>query len=255
MRSVPKIDIPNARLLPMVESDPMITSREAKATMVDATGVSGSQQDAHAVLETLGYTRKNRVQVHAPLFSTDIAPRAFLARRDRYEAPECRLVFPVGETCFGRNDPNIKACSRRGAPVICMIELEENDDAIVLSRCSGLAFGGLRFASREGSYKSMNHFVESLKTFLLTPGDVVLFDNVFVYRSRCDRAFADSIAVALLFIPPYAASFSLIDAVSCTVKRNHRFAERIADAFRTRSHPSACRVSRASRSCSGEFLT
>jgi hypothetical protein len=92
MRSVPKTDIPNARLLPMVESDPMITSREAIATMVDATGVSGSQQDAHAVLETLGYTRKNRVQVHAPLFSTDIAPRAFLARRDRYEAPGCRLI-------------------------------------------------------------------------------------------------------------------------------------------------------------------
>jgi len=72
-----------------------------------------------------------------------------------------------------------------------------------------------------------------LKTFLLTPGDVVLFDSVFVYRSRCDRAFADSIGVALLFIPPYAASFSLIDAVSCIVKRNHRFAERIADASRT----------------------
>jgi hypothetical protein len=49
-----------------------------------------------------------------------------------------------------------------------------------------------------------NHFVESLKTFLSTSGDVLLSYNIAVKHSLWVPAFADVIRVELLFIPLYA---------------------------------------------------
>jgi len=58
---------------------------------------------------------------------------ALQARCDRYEAQKRRFVFPVNELPLGRSDGNLYRYSRSGVPVVCTIELAENDDII----CSG----------------------------------------------------------------------------------------------------------------------
>lgn len=53
------------------------------------------------------------------------------------------------------------------------------------------SFDGLSFASEEGSYNSATKFVESLKTLLLTSGDVLPLINMVFNNSTWFRAFAD----------------------------------------------------------------
>jgi hypothetical protein len=65
---------------------------------------------------------------------------------------------------------------------------------------------GLSFARGGGSYDSI-HFVESSKTFTLTPGDFLLLDNVAFDYSLCVRALAYSIGFR-------AASHSSIRSVA-----------------------------------------
>jgi len=55
---------------------------------------------------------------------------------------------------------------------------------------------------REGSYKSTNHVIESLKNHL-TNGGVLLPDNVASHHSPCVQAFAESIGIELISFPPY----------------------------------------------------
>jgi transposase len=52
----------------MVDDNPLITVQKAKATIIDATGVSLSQQTIRVVVETLGYSPKKRPNSGTAIF-------------------------------------------------------------------------------------------------------------------------------------------------------------------------------------------
>jgi len=93
--------------------------------------MSVCQQLVGAVLKSLGYRRKNRVLVHSRPSSIEVATTAFfLERRDRYDPKRRRFVFPLDETCYGRNGQSVYVCSQK-CPVVCTIELQEIYDIII----------------------------------------------------------------------------------------------------------------------------
>jgi hypothetical protein len=77
----------------MVENDPLIISRKAKATIVATTGASVSPQLVRGVLKSLRCSRKGCIIVQAAPVSTDIGTTAFLERHDEYDAQGRRFVF------------------------------------------------------------------------------------------------------------------------------------------------------------------
>lgn len=78
--------------------------------IVDATGVSVSQQIVRVVLK-----HWDTVEFHAWLFCIEIATtRTFLEGHDLYEAQQRRFIVSFDEICFGRNDRSVYGYSRKG---------------------------------------------------------------------------------------------------------------------------------------------
>jgi hypothetical protein len=122
----------------LVENDPLIYLRAAEAMITATRGDTHSQQPARAVLKTLGHSR-NKVLVHARPSSAELpTTAAFLESHDLCKAQEYRLVcFSVDEAFFGPSAQSVYGYLRSREPVALTISLEENDDIVICSSCSG----------------------------------------------------------------------------------------------------------------------
>jgi hypothetical protein len=69
------------------------------------------------------------------VISTDMPTTEFRERPYSYNAHGFRFLFPAHETLFGRNGRSADGYSG-SRPVVCTIELDENE-VIIYSSCSG----------------------------------------------------------------------------------------------------------------------
>jgi hypothetical protein len=117
----------------MVENDPLIIVRKAKAMIIASSGISDSQDLVRAALKALGYSRKKRVLVHTRSWSIEIATIVFLERCDLHEAQERRLFF--FQSIILSSDETVEAYTgiRRDGVLCTYNELEESTDIIICS--------------------------------------------------------------------------------------------------------------------------
>jgi hypothetical protein len=148
----------------MVENDPLIIVRKAKAMIIASSGISDSQDLVRAALKALGYSRIKRVLVHTRSWSIEIATLVFLERCDLHEAQGRRLFF------FSRSYfPRMRRSKRIRvfAETEFFVRTTNSKRAPTSSSVRTLvdAFVGLSFSRREGVYIS-SQLVESWKIVL-----------------------------------------------------------------------------------------
>jgi hypothetical protein len=114
--------------------------------------------------ETSGI-QSQKVQFQARPSCTDIAPKAFLQRCDRYGTQGRLFVSKMDENCLGRDDQRVYESSRRRNALYVRSDSKRiRTSSSVLGAVDSL--GSLSCARREGAYNITNLFVNSLKTFL-----------------------------------------------------------------------------------------
>ena len=131
--------------------------------------------------------------------------------------PARRLIF-VDETWASTNMARLRGRSPRGERLPAGVPFGHWKTTTVIAalglagvRCSMVADGAVNGAVFEA-------FVERVPAPRLSPGDVVVLDNLSSHKSARARALVEAAGAELVFLPPYSPDLNPIEMVFAKVK-------------------------------------
>jgi transposase len=212
-----KLDAHRDYLLAVIEAAPDTTIEELQKRLVQDQGMWAGTGTIWTFLDRCGLTFKKK-SAHA---AEQARPDILQQREDWFEGqldlePE-RLVF-VDESFASTDMARVYGRARRGQRLRAAIPHGHWKKTTLVAglRLSGMTAAQLLDGSING--EAFLAYVRDVLVPTLSPGDIVVIDNLSSHKSHPVREAIEAVGAKLLFLPPYSPDFNPIEKAFSKLK-------------------------------------
>lgn len=198
----------------LVKSDPFIELRKMKQLVKETLKIDVSTELIRVALKKSRLSRKFARFHDAPI-TLEKKVLEFLEKRKQY-IDENRKFLSLDEVSFGRKQVKRKGYASKGTKLYIRDKPRyiKTKSACVMVSNKGIV--GKNIIDKAFNKQS---FLDFLKTIEITPGDVVLLDNVKFHHSKEIKDYCHSKGIILLYVPPYSPWFNPIELCFSVIKQ------------------------------------
>ena len=212
-----KLDAHRDFLLAVIEAEPDTTIAELQRRLAEEEGVRASTGTIWTFLDRCRLTFKKKSLHAAEQDRPDVLER----REDWFEGQldldPAKLVF-VDESFASTNMARLYGRAPRGARLRAAVPHGRWKKTTLVAglRLSGVTATQLLDGSING--KAFLEYVRQVLVTTLTPGDIVVIDNLPAHKSHRVREAIEAAGAKLLFLPPYSPDFNPIEKAFSKLK-------------------------------------
>ncbi|MGH6898489.1 MAG: IS630 family transposase [Geminicoccaceae bacterium] len=205
-----------AEILALIEEAPDITLGEIVAHLDRVHGLKAAQSSVWRLLDRHGMTVKKTA--HA---SEQQRPDVLRRRRAWFEAqpelaPEC-LVF-IDETGASTKMARRYGRARRGERCRAPVPQVTGGPLPSSARCASMAMTAPMVLDGAMHGAAFLAYVEKVLAPTLSPGDIVVMDNLRAHKPVAVRRAIEAAGAELHFLPPYSPDFNPIEMAFAKLK-------------------------------------
>ena len=236
-KSRTKTDLVIDTIRSTLQNDPFISLVKLRLLILNVLGIRVSKELIRTAIKCqLRYSKKKAKYFSSPS-TLKQKTEDFLVKRQQFLSENIPFVS-LDETSFGRNGIETHGYAPIGSKLVIKKPSPRMTTVSALALISRDAI--VQYRTREGSYNTQT-FIDFLNALDISPGTVILLDNVSFHHSKVVKALAEQREWILLYVPPYSPWFNPIEGVFSIVKRHYYQNLSIKNAFDSAS-PSHCRA-------------
>jgi transposase len=204
-------------VLAVVEVDPDTTLAELQERLVREREIRASAGTIWALLDRCGLTFKKKSAYAAEQDRSDVRGQREAWFEGQPDLDPAKLVF-VDESFAATNMARLYGRAPKGNRLRAAIPHGHWNKTTVVAamRLSGMTAAQLLDGSING--ETFLAYVRQVLVPTLSPGDIVVIDNLSSHKSHPVREAIEAVGAKLLFLPPYSPDFNPIEKAFSKLK-------------------------------------